>query len=650
MGVGKAQSAARKSRREKGKNRINGIRNPAELPNCKRPAIEASSSTISQDEAVKDSPVFAHSTFPNFSGENSSQSDVFESSSIASSSVNGPIEDDHNSQRIQENKGSDYELDKSVIENKTISSRLETPSCNTDEKVMSSSVPALDTKVFGNEDSSCEKSAHISEFDVKTALPEKQVRVFDIKEKRVLIHEQESRKVSDTMPSSSSDGPPHEWPSVASTYFPPLNPHLPPATDRLHLDVGRNWHHHFRQSILPAIHQRNIEGGCNPALSRRLPMSLDWPPMVRGACGLAPSRTCNYDSGFISRWHCTYPQGFPNHSMQLNAITTDVERKHSGDFTDLPELTSKHEVADDWDNQWISEDEVDVHAISGIDYNQHFGGGVMYWNPSDHPVGGFSRPPSLSSDDSVWAWREADMNRAVDDMVAFSSPYSTTGLTSPTASFCSPFDSLGPYVMTGNEVPGKVLHSPSTVTDAVVEEETSISLTDLTGDVEGKTGDPLPYHILPPIIVPNVMRDRSRSEFRCSHDVKSPCVSLTRREQPRMKRPPSPVVRCVTRAPCPPPPSPVSESRKHRGFPTVRSGSSSPRHWGMRGWFHDGTNLEEACLYRDGAEVVWPSWRNNSFSGHPMIQPLPAALLQDRLMAMSHLSRDQEHVTIESTL
>ncbi|XP_024032775.1 uncharacterized protein LOC112095306, partial [Morus notabilis] len=646
VGVGKAQSAARKTRREKGKSRINGFKNPVEVANYKRPATEASSSSICQDDPVGNYSVSANPTFQSVSGENASQYNVLTPSSITSSSVNGRIKEDHTSFSIQENKGSEcYQLNKIVTGNTTISSRLETPNCNADEKVIPSSEPALDTKVFKNEDSSIKKSAPIGEFDIKTASPEKQVRVFDIKEKPVLIQEQESRQVSDTTPSSRpcSGGPPYEWPSVAS------NPHLPPATDRLHLDVGRNWHRHFHQSFLPAIHQRNIEGGCNPTLSRRLPMSLDWPPMVRGTCGLAPSRTCNYESGFISRWHCTYPQNFSNHTMHLNATATDEERKHSGDFTDLPELTSKHDLADDWDSHWISEDEVDVHAVSGIDYNQYFGGGVMYWNPSDHPAGGFSRPPSLSSDDSSWAWREADMNRAVDDMVAFSSPYSTTGLTSPTASFCSPFDSLGPghqalgYVLSGNEVPGKVLRSPSTVTDAAVEEDTSRSLTDLTGEGEGKTGDLLPYHILPPIIVPNVSRDRSRSEFKCSHDAKSSCVPLSRREQPRMKRPPSPVVRCVTRAPRPPPPSPVSESRKHRGFPTVRSGSSSPRHWGVRGWFPDGANLEEACLYRDGAEVVWPSWRNNNFSGHSMIQPLPAALLQDRLIAMSHLARDQEH-------
>jgi hypothetical protein len=209
----------------------------------------------------------------------------------------------------------------------------------------------------------------------------------------------------------------------------------------------------------------------------------------------------------------------------------------------LPDLTNTQELADECDSHWISEEEVEVHAVSGIDYNQYFGGGVMYWNSSDHPGTGFSRPPSLSSDDSSWAWREADMIRAVDDMVAYSSSYSTNGLTSPTAaSFSSPFDPLGPgpqplgYVISGNEIAGKMLHSSSTLADIGAEEESSGSLPNLPSDVEGKTGDSLPYPILRPIIIPNISRDRSRSEFKRSHDHKSPCVPPTRREHPRIKR------------------------------------------------------------------------------------------------------------------
>jgi len=67
--------------------------------------------------------------------------------------------------------------------------------------------------------------------------------------------------------------------------------------------------------------------------------------MVRSACGLAPSVTCNYDSGCISRLQSTFPQSFTTQRFQLNVMTTDDERKYSGDFTDL--LTNKKELADE---------------------------------------------------------------------------------------------------------------------------------------------------------------------------------------------------------------------------------------------------------------------------------------------------------------
>ncbi|XAR63209.1 Polynucleotide adenylyltransferase [Bertholletia excelsa] len=473
------------------------------------------------------------------------------------------------------------------------------------------------------------------------------------------IRERKNVSVFDSKPMNFSGCLSYEWPSLASMPFPSVNSHLPATTDRLHLDVSHNWQNHF-QSFVPTMQQmrnRPTENECSRILPRPLPMSLDWPPMVRNGCGLAPSLTCSYDSGFISRRQSSFHKGFTAQGLQPNATTVDDERLYSGDFTDLSDLTNSHELKDEQDNHWISEEEFEVHTVSGMDYSQYFGGGVMYWNPSDYPGTSFSRPPSLSSDDSSWAWREADMNRAVDDMVAFSSSYSTNGLTSPSAaSFCSPFDPLAPghqavgYVIPGNEVTGKLLHSSSTMTDGMAEENVSGSMSNLPGDGEVKTGDSLPYPILRPIIIPDMSHERSRSEFKRNHDLKSPCVPPNRREQPQIKRPPSPVVLCVPRAPRPPPPSPVGDSRKHRGFPTVRSGSSSPRHWGVRSLFHDGISFEEACVRMDGGEVVWPSWRNKSLSAHTMIQPLPGALLQDRRIAISQLTRDQEHPDVSIPL
>ncbi|XP_012845602.1 PREDICTED: uncharacterized protein LOC105965585 isoform X1 [Erythranthe guttata] len=442
----------------------------------------------------------------------------------------------------------------------------------------------------------------------------------------------------------------YEWPNIRPNH-PSVHTHRPAATDRLHLDVGHHLQNHFHHSFLQTLQVRNSPidiSAYNGVITRPSAMSLDWPPTVRGVNRLVPSVTCNYDSEFISRRQSSFQQSVAAQSVQCGAATSEDERTISSEMMDFHDVPNSQELIDDHDRSWMSEEELETHAISGVDYNQYFGGGVMYWDSSDHPGTSFSRPPSLCSDDSSWAWREADMNRAVDDMVAFSSSYSTNGLTSPsTASFCSPFDPLGPgalgYVIPGGEISSKVLHSSSTMAEGGTEESVSGSISNISGDGEMKTVDSLPYPILRPIIIPSMSRERSRSEFKYSYDHKSPCVPLNRREQPRIKRPPSPVVLCVPRAPRPPPPSPVSDSRKHRGFPTVRSGSSSPRQWGVKGWLHDGVNFEEACMPIEGSEVVWPSWRNKGLSARQLTQPLAGTLLQDRLIAISQLARDQEH-------
>ncbi|XP_055817502.1 uncharacterized protein LOC129886714 isoform X2 [Solanum dulcamara] len=513
------------------------------------------------------------------------------------------------------------------------------------DSAVSSVVPVIKSELTH---SNCKEFKKLN----RSGFLEQQTKVGDPNTKFKSLKEQGSVDVYDTGPMNSPSYVSYEWPSVAPVHLPCGDSHLPRATDRLHLDVSHNWKSHFRHSFLRNVrHVRNssIETGCPGIISGPLSVSLDWPPMVRSINRLAaPSVTCNYDAGFISR-RTSFQQDIAAQSMHCNAMSTEDERVYSGDLMDFSDLSNSHEVGEDHDYHWMSEEELEVHAVSGVDYNQYFGGGVMYWNPSDHLGTNFSRPPSLSSDDSSWAWREADMNRAVDDMVAFSSSYSTNGLTSPSgASFCSPFDPLGSghqalgYVIPGSEITSKVLQS-SSAADLVTVENASGSLSNLPAEGEAKSVDSLPYPILRPIVIPSMSRERSRSDFKRSHDHKSPCVPPSRREQPRIKRPPSPVVLCVPRAPHPPPPSPVGDSRRHRGFPTVRSGSSSPRQWGVKGWFHDGINFEEACIRMDGSEVVWPAWRSKSLSAHQLTQPLPGALLQDRLIAISQLTRDQEH-------
>lgn len=645
MVVGKGRTTARKSKKDKNK-KNSSLKIPNEVENSEisvRP--DSPSSVIFQDEKLKFECAFDNSnpySPPNL---------------LCGKDINARSTLDNILLRCTEgvcHTVAECKQSLGKIENQTPSSQVEALSCEVKHDANNPIFPA--TRLDGllsSESMKSQTSFHANESEAKDILPHKPARAFDGRRESSLTKKQEKKSCYAASPPTSSECFSYEWPSVAPFYFPSVNSHLPAATDRLHLDVGHNWRSPVRQPFISAMGKtRNttVEGGCNPTLSRPMPMSLDWPPMVRSSCGLAALLTCNYDSGFITRRQSSFQQNLASQSVPFSAKTTDDEHKYSRDFKDLSELPNTQDVGDECDSHWISEEEFEVHAVSGMDYNQYFGGGVMYWNPSDHLGTGFSRPPSLSSDDSSWAWHEADMNRAIDDMVAFPSSYSTTGLTSPTAaSFCSPFDPLGPghqplgYVVSGNEVPGKVLHSSSTTNEAAADEEISGSLASLSADVEGNTGDSLSYPVLRPIIIPNISRERPRSEFKHGFDLKSPCVPPTRREQPRIKRPPSPVVLCVPRAPRPPPPSPVSDSGKKRGFPTVRSGSSSPRHWGVRGWYHDGTNLEEACLRMDGAEVVWPSWRNKSLSACQMIQPLPGALLQDRLIAMSQLARDQEH-------
>ncbi|RAL46216.1 hypothetical protein DM860_016649 [Cuscuta australis] len=543
-----------------------------------------------------------------------------------------------------------FQASESVLENEKAAVALETIVLNTNSSVTS---PMSLIETVNNpelRDINRENKNGLNREVMKQVVLGKQEKVGDQEEIIFSFQECGSIDVHNSGPANASTYLSYEWPSVAPIHFQSGNSHIPPATDRLHLDVSHNWQRHYHQSYVRTVHRvRNpsIESGCTGIISRPLAMNLDWPPILHGVNGIATSVTCNYDAGFLSR-RPSFQQDLASQSIHCNTASGDDERVYSGDF-DFSESKNVQEAYDEHEYYRMPEEELEVHGLPGVDYNQYFGGGVMYWNPSDFPGTSFSRPPSLSSDDSSWAWREADMNRAVDDMVAFSSSYSTNGLTSPSAtSFCSPFDPLGSgtrgYVVSGSEVnTSKVSQSSiATSSDLVGEENAPASLSKVSLESETKAGDTLPYPILRPIIIPNMSRERSRSDFRRSHDRTSPCIPPNRQEQPRMKRPPSPVVLCVPRAPRLPPPSPVGDSRRHR-IPTVRSGSSSPRHWGMKGWLHDGINFEEACKRMDGSEVVWPPWRSKNFSGHQLTQPLTGALLQDHLIAISQLTRDKEH-------
>ncbi|XP_057805539.1 uncharacterized protein LOC131020624 isoform X3 [Salvia miltiorrhiza] len=641
---GKVRNASRKSRKERKKLKSSGSSGP-EVGSCQSRSIKVSSARVSpQDGTLMSDWTSGSLTFDVVSNDTVIQIDRPDANSSLSSSIG--------TDNVGQHVGSCYStktdthlslrnnIKVGVVENAA------TRPITTKTDSMNDNLYSGEAVVECNDNMS---SKAIDHGNYAVGDSGRQMKGSEPERKSSQVKEQGSLGLLRVGAINSPAYISYEWPSTAPIH-PSTNAHHPAATDRLHLDVGCNLQNHFHHSFVQTLQVRNspIDSAYNGIMPRPLPMSFDWPPTVRGVNRLVPSSTCSYDSEFISRRQSSFRQSIAAHSAQSGAAMSEDERTISSDLMELPDVPNPLELTDEHDKNWMSEEELESHAIGGMDYNQYFGGGVMYWNPTDHPGTSFSRPPSLCSDDSSWAWREADMNRDVDDMVAFSSSYSTNGLTSPSAgSFCSPFDPLGPgplnYIMPGSEISSKVLHSSSTMTDIGAEESVSGSVSNISGDGDVTTVDSLPYPILRPIIIPSMSRERSRSEFKRGYDHKSPCVPPNRRDQPRIKRPPSPVVLCVPRAPHPPPPPPVGDSRKHRGFPTVRSGSSSPRHWGVKGWFHDGLNFEETCMPMEGSEVTWPSWRNKGLPSRQITQPLAGTLLQDRLVAISQLARDQEH-------
>ncbi|KAF8687303.1 hypothetical protein HU200_042984 [Digitaria exilis] len=418
-------------------------------------------------------------------------------------------------------------------------------------------------------------------------------------------------------------GTSYEWPSVTPTHF--VSPEMqqrPAAADRLHLD-GYKWPTQFNQPFLSANHQvRNppIDAGCNQMLpSLAVPLSFDWPPVFRG---YGKNAAVSYDPLYTPQMQSSAWSGFPAQLMHRGGICSDSD------------------IGDDTESYWFSEEESDSRAHSGRDINQYFGGGVMYWSPAEHAGTGFSRPPSLSSDDSAWAWHEADVIRVVDDLANGIPSTYTNGVSSPPSTpSCSQNESFDPAAqsITGNDINSEALTSPSSMQESPEDKTSSVAKSVPCGN-EVVKGDTLPYAMLRPIVVP-ISRRSSRSDIKGGHDHRSPCVSSTR-DIPLPRRPPSPVVLSVPRMPRPPPPSPAGESRK-RGFPIVRSGSSSPRHWGMRGLFSEDKIFHRAQFCLDGPEVVWPSWGNKGTSSGTLVQSIEDTVLQDHLVKISQLSRDQ---------
>ncbi|KAE8038674.1 hypothetical protein FH972_011155 [Carpinus fangiana] len=152
MAVGKAQTAARKSWKDKNKNKKSRFNNTVEVENFERRVMEKSAfSVVSQDEAAK-----SGSSLP------SSAVDVPTSEASATQSIQGDYV--KGSRERFCHIGSENSLSKNVVENQTLPSRLETLNCNG----IPLAVPALEfDNVLSNEDINIQNSAHQSMYNIQ---------------------------------------------------------------------------------------------------------------------------------------------------------------------------------------------------------------------------------------------------------------------------------------------------------------------------------------------------------------------------------------------------------------------------------------------------------------------------------------------------
>ncbi|XP_024525198.1 uncharacterized protein LOC112344551 isoform X1 [Selaginella moellendorffii] len=387
----------------------------------------------------------------------------------------------------------------------------------------------------------------------------------------------------------------HEWPGAPQSRFSD-SCGRPLATEWLHLDVNRDWH----RSKPPLIAYTPRQNGQvdsrvqRSLLSKAANVSWDWPPMVQPGFGIASpfgftTQVKDEPPGFVSVPLATIvTTGDGGDGDQTAADDTDREDLHGGGDSDDYLCRT-------------SESEGDPRQLYDTDYNQFFGGGVMYWTSADYTGMGYSRPGSLSSEDSSWARREADLTIVVDDIV---------GLPPIAASYSG------------------LSSGPSTVAC------TSSSSGSLDHFAEAQSSAEFPEHIPPPALPPIAVREPKNSKLDSSkcHEARSPHEPRGRRDFVRCKRSPSPVLRCVPPAPPPPPPSPIAGVRKRRGFPTVRSGSSSPRHWGVFNWPDNQLKslTPEGILPANGWRRCFPT-----AAMHP--------LLRERLVAIPPRALEQEH-------
>ncbi|KAL3695829.1 hypothetical protein R1sor_009905 [Riccia sorocarpa] len=481
---------------------------------------------------------------------------------------------------------------------------------------------------------------------------------------------------------------PHEWPGLVQVgNSGTCNP--PTASDWLQLDAGRGLPPRVdasrfsnRSTSLPGYRNEQADASSSSASASSRPnatLHQEWPTFVQ--------------SFHVPR---NLPVPYPSHNKaeftgrcspkpsKISPETWDV-RGSNGTFVDEVEDKFAYDTDtddygvykagefDDFDGYLVSEEEgdrsLDDVVDSSADYNQIFGGGVMYWNAADYAGMGYSRPGSLSSEDSSWARHEADLSVVLDDIVNCQLPQgaypiskgptvsngtSSSPPSAPSVPVC--FDHVGP-AGSGNSRHG--LHRPigngkPTVqpTQLQSSEELSALSREASSQMVDKVGvECIAQPLLRPIVVVrdfnSTRQGTSAVEALRLQEAKSPhIVPRSKRDFPsHRRRPPSPVLRCVPPAPPPPPPSPVANPRRRKGFMAARSGSSSPRHWGLMNWpFKDDPDTTEGRAKAGNQEgFVAGGRRRAGANSTPPMHPLSSALLRERLIAVPSLTLEQEH-------
>ncbi|CAM6038846.1 unnamed protein product [Sphagnum compactum] len=453
----------------------------------------------------------------------------------------------------------------------------------------------------------------------------------------------------------------HEWPGYSQVRVSGGRVQ-PTATERLHLDVIHDWPKRMGGSTVALTNRSSLP---QPA-----PVSLEWPPFVQSGYSLTPLVEYSNlkESGVLAFSpfsssafpSCAPPTNWPNGHGREGGHGPDCDDRGTDD-TDLEVLESYAGDFDDFDGYMVSEEEVeqrskDVNQVNVEDFNQIFGGGVLYWNSADYAGMGYSRPGSMSSDDSSWARREADLSVVLDDIVGLHplpGPYRSKGSTSSNLSNISPSQSSSSLPLSfehmsatqvgqrrclsrsvGNDFPGNFVAAPDDAQAAGPSVGTTI------GVVDGMMSDGFMPRLRPIVVV----RDPGLSRTRVKNEARSPHIGtrVTGDGLGNQRRRPSPPV--MRHAPPPPPPSPVAGLKRRKGWMSARSGSSSPRHWGLTSRWNkeEMDGLEAQLMNRTSDGVVGNGQRRAYLTSTPPMRPLSGALLREHLVAPFAL--DQEHM------